>query len=538
MSADPRRARAAGGWLRARPPARRDSRQRVVLWQPSLRAVPRGRPGASRDPGRDRPRRLEHRLHRLRRRRHPAAAQAPGRARARCRSPARRAASRPSSRPTASGSAMSRPMAGSARSLSTEVARSPSPRTRTRPIAAGDMAGRWHDRLRRPGRRTCAGSPAMAAPSSPVRRTSRAQRSTHRAHAPALPGSRGVLYTAVPATAPSSPPSTSSISRPTAARLLVPNAAGAWYSPTGHLLYTDRAGGLLCRGVRPETAGDDHRRRPGHRGRRADQLGAVGVRQRALLVAAGGSASSELMWVARDGRAEPVDSSWRAEFDYPALSPDGKALAVSVRDGATQLWIRRADGTRQKLTQERDASTGGRPGRPMAGRIAFISNMSGRREPGRLRCLPHAGGRQCAARAAPAAHLRPVGGGAVARRAVAGGPLRRGGSLGNIRGRRLRGDTALVPLVVDKNDQQPGGALSRWPMARLHLGRDRAARDLRRPIPRHEVDPARLAGGGTEPRWAHSGRELFFKGGGQLMAVDVMPGADVHGRRRPGRSFR
>jgi hypothetical protein len=31
-------------------------------------------------------------------------------------------------------------------------------------------------------------------------------------------------------------------------------------------------------------------------------------------------------------------------------------------------------------------------------------------------------------------------------------------------------------------------------------------------------------GGGSEPRWAHSGKELFFKSGGKLMAVDVLPG--------------
>ena len=32
-------------------------------------------------------------------------------------------------------------------------------------------------------------------------------------------------------------------------------------------------------------------------------------------------------------------------------------------------------------------------------------------------------------------------------------------------------------------------------------------------------------GGGTEPRWARSGRELFFKSRGQLMALPVTPGA-------------
>jgi Tol biopolymer transport system component len=78
-------------------------------------------------------------------------------------------------------------------------------------------------------------------------------------------------------------------------------------------------------------------------------LSASGSALYSLNVDRGGGA--ELVLVSFDGKAEPLDSSWRADFAYPAISPDGKALAVSVRDGPTQLWIRRSDGTRQKLTQ-------------------------------------------------------------------------------------------------------------------------------------------------------------------------------------------
>ena len=40
-------------------------------------------------------------------------------------------------------------------------------------------------------------------------------------------------------------------------------------------------------------------------------------------------------------------------------------------------------------------------------------------------------------------------------------------------------------------------------------------------------------GGGQEPVWAHSGRELFYKASGNLMAVEVLPGATfVTGERR------
>ncbi len=40
-------------------------------------------------------------------------------------------------------------------------------------------------------------------------------------------------------------------------------------------------------------------------------------------------------------------------------------------------------------------------------------------------------------------------------------------------------------------------------------------------------------GGGQEPVWAHSGRELFYKGSGNLMVVEVLPGPTfVTGERR------
>jgi hypothetical protein len=40
-----------------------------------------------------------------------------------------------------------------------------------------------------------------------------------------------------------------------------------------------------------------------------------------------------------------------------------------------------------------------------------------------------------------------------------------------------------------------------------------------------QVKYAVSQGGGSEPRWAHSGRELFFKSRGRLMSLPVTPGA-------------
>src|SRR3989304_5389479 len=60
---------------------------------------------------------------------------------------------------------------------------------------------------------------------------------------------------------------------------------------------------------------------------------------------------SMLVWVSRDGTAEPFAQDWTGQFEYPALSPDGKSIAVSVREAVAQLWVRRADGSRLRVSR-------------------------------------------------------------------------------------------------------------------------------------------------------------------------------------------
>jgi serine/threonine-protein kinase len=341
-----------------------------------------------------------------------------------------------------------------------------------------------------------------------------------------LPGSRGVLLTTCPGNcAIASAIAVLDLATGTV-REVVADAAGAWYSPTGHLLYTARGGGLYA-------AGFDPRRLALTTGPVpvipdvAPTTFALSTSGSALYsLAAGAAAPSTLVWVSRDGRSEPLDPEWRGQFEYPAISPDGKAIAVSLRDGTTQLWIWRSDGTRQKLAEE--GTVNWRPSWTGDSRsLAFASNRRGgsSEDDFDLYLVPV----DASARSQLLQHhssglweseISRDGAWLVMRSDEPEGSA-------NIYARRLTGDTTLVPLVVDKSSStqvalSPDG---RW----LAYASDATGRFEIYVTPFPGGGSTRLVSrdGGTEPRWAHSGRELFYRSGGRLMAIAVTPGATL-----------
>jgi len=338
-----------------------------------------------------------------------------------------------------------------------------------------------------------------------------------------LPDTRGVVYTACAGNCSIRSDLYVHDLKSDSARLLIPGVAGAWYAPTGHLLYTDRAGGLYA------VAFDLNEL--------ALKSGAVPVIDRVLpttftLSASGtvlyeteadGGVLSELVWVSRDGTTEPLAPGWRGVFEYPALSPDGNSLAVSLRDAATHLWIWRSDGTRQRLTP--DGTMNWRPVWTVDGRaVTFISNRGGGAAPD-----------------APAIYRAPADGSARPELILdhtfgvwEAEPSRDGqwmafrsdeqDNQSNVRARRLVGDTSTVPLLVGRGATT---AISLSPDGQwLAFVSDASGKRevYVASFPGMASNRLVSAGGGIEPRWSRNGRELFFKSGGQLVAVDVPPG--------------
>jgi hypothetical protein len=176
-----------------------------------------------------------------------------------------------------------------------------------------------------------------------------------------LPGAERILFTSAPA--PFAPGrSVVVLDRTTGTRhVVVERATRAVYAASGHLVYSTVDGNLMAAPFDlasarvtgdPTLIGQGLARVP------------LGIdftvsRTGTLAYAAGATAGEEreLVWVGRDGRAEPVDSTWRAPFTDPALSPDGRSLAVSTAGSPGEtvgdVWIRRLDtGALVKLSVE------------------------------------------------------------------------------------------------------------------------------------------------------------------------------------------
>jgi serine/threonine-protein kinase len=91
-----------------------------------------------------------------------------------------------------------------------------------------------------------------------------------------------------------------------------------------------------------------------------------------------GARDWELVWVSRGGVAEALDPSWIADFLFPALSPDGERLSVSIRrPEARDVWVKELNAGRAlKLTL--DGTHNDMPSwDPDGESVAFVSNRSG-----------------------------------------------------------------------------------------------------------------------------------------------------------------
>ncbi|MGZ6157353.1 MAG: protein kinase domain-containing protein [Solirubrobacteraceae bacterium] len=314
-------------------------------------------------------------------------------------------------------------------------------------------------------------------------------------------------------------------------RVIVNNAVYARYVPTGHLLYVTTNRTLMVVPFDQNAMKITGEPTPLVEGVRLSASSTVdlAVSDNGTLMYTRGAATEkqELVWVTRDGKAQPVDPDWQGIFGEPSLASDGRRLAVSLIPNGSydvigqtrDIWIKQLDrGPSIKLTL--DGKTNYYPTWTPDGRsVTFTSNTGGsfdlwtKRADGSTQAVLQVHEK----RGAFSPRWSPDGKWLVFRgdRGAAGN--------GDILGIRPGIDTVAVPLVATKFSEiapaiSPDG---RW----LAYTSNESGQYEIYVVPFPNTAAAKWAvstRGGTEPLWSHSGKELFYRDvAGNLVAVEV-----------------
>jgi serine/threonine-protein kinase len=340
-------------------------------------------------------------------------------------------------------------------------------------------------------------------------------------HPVALPGARGVLFQVCGSSCV-----TMSIHvldlRTGEEKLLLEDVAHASYLPSGHLLYVRRDGVAL---VAPFDLG-----RLTITGAAVPVLEGVEVTVNvgfAILAwspsgslvyaqGGGGAIDNAMIRVSRDGAITQIDTAWHGEFNSFAISPDGRRLAAGLGSGgALNIWIKQLDrGPSTRLT------FGGQDRRPFwspDGRIVAYVRDSGNTS---------------------AVYGQPADGGGQARplvrldRLIQEGEWSRDGrwilvrtdngqaGAGDILAAPASGDGAPVPVAASPYTElhpalSPDG---RW---LAYTSNESGINEVYvRAFPDARGGRWQVSnGGGSEPRWSRSGRELFYLDGDTRLNV-------------------
>ncbi|MEO7456869.1 MAG: protein kinase [Gemmatimonadaceae bacterium] len=332
-------------------------------------------------------------------------------------------------------------------------------------------------------------------------------------------------------------------------RALFDDAVGAWYVPTGHVLYLTSAGTLMAvpwdNSALAATGKPvqilDGIQAPGFVV--SDEGTAVYFLGRPEF-APGPKPNAALVWVDRRGNVEPVDSSWQVNtggaftgadlaVDWGlALSPEGRRIALTLlTDLGTDIWIKQLPtGPVSRLTLY--AGEDRAPAWTPDGRaITFLSDRSNRpdatRKAGTLSLWQQpADGtgepRLLWEKDAPTDGFPSPDGKWLVLRAAGLQGAKAGGDILAVH----PGVDSAARRIVATGYDEGGAALSpdsRW-MA--YVSNEQGGNEVFvRPFP--DVSGGRWqvsSGGGSAPVWAHNGHELFYASGTRMYVVQVHPG--------------
>jgi serine/threonine-protein kinase len=347
----------------------------------------------------------------------------------------------------------------------------------------------------------------------------------------ALPQSRGVLFTQCP----NGGCPTQSVwvldLKSGAAHMVIPSGQHAVYASTGHIVYESSVGGSLFAvpfnlaklstsgqaiSVGEQVAGNGP----------AFSLSASGT----LSMLASGSAAQkfELVWVDRNGREAPVDTSWTFRLTQVAnnhgwaLSPDGTRLAIGLSTSAgDDIWVKPIPtGAAYRITF--DPASDARPRwTPDGKNITFLSQRA------------VIGAYQHRADGTGADSLLVPG---VIDEALISPDnawiLLRAGAVGSlaggrdITGIRLGKDSTRVPFLTSPSDEEAIALSPDGQWLAYQSDETGTTEVFVRPFPDVNGGKKQVSsGGGQAPLWSRDGKELFYLAGdNRMMAAKVAPG--------------
>jgi eukaryotic-like serine/threonine-protein kinase len=327
--------------------------------------------------------------------------------------------------------------------------------------------------------------------------------------------------------------------------VLVPDALAGWALPGGIVAFVRKDGGVLAapfdvgkaRFTRPPAPVLDGVRIPSCCAADAT-VSANGTLIYVVGQAAAGPVRYQPVWVTRNGTATPIDTAWTIPITQDCtcsgditLSPDGRRLALSVErvaaSGNGDVFVKQLDAVPFALMPLTFAGDGASPVWTADGRSIMYSEGKGDNSQVTAllrRRADGTGGVDTLLPPRPRSIIKVVPMPDTTQFILQydiNGP-QRDIVLAH------RGDTATTPLMADPGYAEILPALSpdgRWlAYASNETGRFEV---YVRPFP--DVNARRVQvsqSGGTEPRWGHNGRELFYRNGvGAFVSAAVVPAA-------------
>jgi eukaryotic-like serine/threonine-protein kinase len=306
------------------------------------------------------------------------------------------------------------------------------------------------------------------------------------------------------------------------AKLLIRAFRGR-YLDSGHIVYADEDGGLYAVpfDAKRETI-------TGSRVPLADAALVMGGNFARLAISSSGamvyqrgaSSNEQLVWVDRNGGSTPIDSSWRGQFRSPALSPDGSRLAVSIREGSqTRIWVKQLPSGARMMLPSTDRENWRPRFTPNNQRITYLAGA----EPRSLRVVARRpDGSDAGETILAAGSLSELDWDPTARTLW----VRRGNLVGERDILRFTPGIDSVPnVVLGGTHDEYGPVISpdgRW-LAHLSNESGRPQVYVRRVDDPSAGRTQVSIDGASNPVWARSGRELFWRGpeGQKMYVVDV-----------------